>query len=30
MLIAHEFMQWTKLVKWLPEDGCYVGYIEGP
>ena len=31
--IAHEFPQvpeWTKVVKWSPEDGCYVGYIEGP
>ena len=31
--IAHEFPQvpeWTKVVKWAPEDGCYVGYIEGP
>ena len=22
--------EWTKLVKWSPEDGCYIGYIEGP
>ena len=31
--IAHEFPQvpeWTKVMKWSPEDGCYVGYIEGP
>ena len=31
--IAHEFPQmpeWPKVVKWSPEDGCYVGYIEGP
>lgn len=33
MLIANEFPQvpeWTKVVKWSSEDGCYVGYIEGP
>ena len=31
--IAHEFPQvpeWTKVVKWSSEDGCYVGYLEGP
>ena len=31
--IANEFPQvpeWTKVVKWSPKDGCYVGYIEGP
>ena len=31
--IAHEFSQvpeWTKVVKWSPEDRCYVGYLEGP
>ena len=31
--IAHEFPQvpeWAKVVKWSPEDGCYVGYIEDP
>ncbi len=31
--IANEFPQdpeWVKVVEWSPEDGCYVGRIEGP